>query len=185
MWINNHLWVVDQCVCANPSGNHCTEPPCYSYIWHWDTFKTAQYLGREKIGVEWIQGAGVGKNAKMMELDHFIMWSHHAWTDPKSGRIVRMWKSFNGLQNYDPEAWTDSIEDPETIFAAPPAKCKKGGAKVRIHCGDDGNYDGKTIEGQAHIDALAAVANKVGNVEGLTHDQIHKHYTEALEAIRR
>ena len=181
MWINNHLWVVDQCVCANPSGNHCTEPPCYSYIWHWDTFKTAQYLvgarysrccllcsclslrsnrrtsrpralchfqsrsvvcprvlfqaadllcctsinlheshssfpssissilcssrilsyqasgqpsssvlrqqlkltgslctacskaivlrqGREKIGVEWIQGAGVGKNAKMMEL---------------------------------------------------------------------------------------------------------------------
>ena len=88
-------------------------------------------------------------------------------------------------QNYDPEAWTDSIEDPETIFAAPPAKCKKGGAKVRIHCGDDGNYDGKTIEGQEHIDALAAVANKVGNVEGLTHDQIHKHYTEALEVIRR
>merc|ERR1712176_1466422 len=22
MWIQNHLWVVDQCICANPSGNH-------------------------------------------------------------------------------------------------------------------------------------------------------------------
>jgi hypothetical protein len=184
MWINNHLWVVDQCVCANPSGNHCTDPPCYSYIWHWDTFRTAQYLGREKIGVEWIQGAGVGKNAKMMELDHFIMWSHHAWTDPMSGRIVRMWKSFNGLQNYDPEAWTDSIDDPDTIFAAPPAKCKKGGAKVRIHCDDDGNYDGKTVEGQEHIDALAAVAKKIDNVEGLTHDEIHGHYTEALNILQ-
>ena len=98
MWIQNHLWVVDQCVCANPSGNHCTNPPCFSYVWHWDTFKTAQYLGRERIGVEWIQNAGVGKNGKVMELDHFIMWSHHGWTDPKSGRIVRMWKPFNGLQ---------------------------------------------------------------------------------------
>ena len=70
----------------------------YSYAWHWDTFATAQYLGREKIGVEWIQNAGVGKNAKTWELDHFIMWSHHAWTDPKTKKIVRMWKSFNGLQ---------------------------------------------------------------------------------------
>ena len=61
MWIVNHLWAVDQCVCANPSGNHCTNPPCYSYVWHYDTFKTAQYLGREEIGVEWLNNAGVGE----------------------------------------------------------------------------------------------------------------------------
>merc|ERR1712008_168670 len=84
--------------CASPSGNHCTNPPCKNYVWHWDTFKTAQYLGREHIGVEWIQNHGTGKSSKMMDLDHFIMWSHHVWTDPISRRPVRMWKPFNGLQ---------------------------------------------------------------------------------------
>merc|ERR1712216_646365 len=122
MWIQNHLWTVDQCVCSNPSGNHCTKPPCQSYVWNWDTFRTAQYLGRERIGVEWIQDHGVGESAKMMELDHFIMWSPPAWTDPVSRRIVRMWKPFNGLQNYDPDAWVDSVEDPSALDA-PPAKC--------------------------------------------------------------
>jgi len=179
MWIINHLWVVDQCVCANPSGNHCTKPPCYSYIWHWDTFKTAQYLGRENIGVEWIQNAGVGKNAKTWELDHFIMWSHHAWTDPKSGKIVRMWKSFNGLQNYDPEAWSMTV-DP-SVFDSPPAKCKKGGAKVRIHCGDDGNYDGKTVEGMEHITALAQIAANAG--DAVTHEKLKAQYNEAMLKI--
>jgi len=178
MWIRNHLWVVDQCVCANPSGNHCTdEKPCKSYVWHWDTFKTAQYLGRENIGVEWLNHAGVGKNAKMMELDHFIMWSHHAWTDPKTGRIVRMWKPFNGLQNYDPAAWTDNITDP-SIFESPPAECKKGGAKIRIHCGDDGNYDGKTVEGLEHIRALADVALKAKDFHTL--DMIKEQYDSIM-----
>jgi hypothetical protein len=154
MWIQNHLWAVDQCVCANPSGNHCTNPPCKSYVWNWNTFETAQYLGRERIGVEWIQNSGIGNSSKMMELDHFIMWSHHAWTDPVSKRIVRMWKPFNGLQNYDPEAWIDSVEDP-SVFDVPPAKCKKGGAKIRIHCTDDGWYDGgKKKEGMEYLDAL-------------------------------
>merc|ERR1712216_197802 len=146
-----------------------------------DTFRTAQYLGREKIGVEWIQGAGVGKNAKMMELDHFIMWSHHAWTDPKSGRIVRMWKPFNGLQNYDPRAWTDAIED-QSVFASPPAQCKKGGAKVRIHCDDNGNFDGKTVEGTEHIDALADIARKAKSAHTL--DMIRATYEATIQAKR-
>eukprot|EP00448_Togula_jolla_P027507 CAMPEP_0170650442 /NCGR_PEP_ID=MMETSP0224-20130122/45805_1 /TAXON_ID=285029 /ORGANISM="Togula jolla, Strain CCCM 725" /LENGTH=542 /DNA_ID=CAMNT_0010982105 /DNA_START=66 /DNA_END=1694 /DNA_ORIENTATION=+ len=153
MWIQNHLWVVDQCICANPSGNHCTKPPCKTYVWHWDTFKTAQYLGREKIGVEWIQNHGTGASAKQMELDHFILWTHHVWTDPISRRPVRMWKPFNGLQCYDPEAWTDAPPDP-SVFESPPAMCKKGGAKVRIHCDDDGNYDPGISEGLEHLDAL-------------------------------
>jgi len=161
MWIQNHLWVVDQCICANPSGNHCETPPCKAYVHHWDTFKTAQYLGREKIGAEWIQNHGTGKSSKIMELDHFILWSHHVWTDPVSRRLVRAWKPFNGLQIYDPEAWTDSVEDP-SVFEAPPAKCKKGGAPIRINCDDDGNYHPKKSEGVEHVEALVAMALSEG-----------------------
>jgi len=179
MWIVNHLWAVDQCVCANPSGNHCTNPPCYSYVWHYDTFKTAQYLGREEIGVEWLNNAGVGKNAKPMVLDHFIMWSHHAWTDPISGRIVRMWKPFNGLQNYDTAAWTDDV-DP-SVFDSPPAKCKKGGAKIRINCDDDGNYHPKKTEGLQHLAALEEVARAAE--DEMTLEEIRAQY-EAIMALK-
>merc|ERR1712113_157922 len=154
MWIQNHLWVVDQCICANPSGNHCTNPPCKAYVHHWDTFSSAQYLGRERIRVEWIQDHGTGIYGKPMELDHFILWSHHVWTDPVSRRIVRAWKPFNGLQVYDPEAWVDSIENPDTLFEYPPPKCKKGGAKIRINCDDDGNYHPKKSEGLEVLDAM-------------------------------
>merc|ERR1711862_434550 len=73
MWVVNNINAkVDQCVCTNPSGNHCENPPCKSYIHRYDTFKTAQHLGREKIGVEWIQNHGTGTSGKMMELHHFI-----------------------------------------------------------------------------------------------------------------
>merc|ERR1712083_740123 len=160
MWIVNNLAGAGnfQCVCTNPSGQHCTNhKPCYSYVWHWDTFKTAQYLGREKIGVEWIQDHGVANASKIMELDHFILWSHHVWTDPVSKRLVRAWKPFNGLQVYDPEAWIDSVEDP-SVFDAPPAKCKKGGAPIRIHCNDDGTYHPTKSEGTEHLDRLFTMA---------------------------
>jgi len=153
MWVQNHLWAVDQCICTNPSGNHCTTPPCKSYVWNWDTFKSAQYLGRERIGAEWIQNHGTGEASKMMDLDHFIMWSHHVWTDPVSRRPLRMWKPFNGLQVYDPEAWSEDIEDP-SVFEAPPKMCKKGGAKVRIHCDDDGHYKEGQHEGLEHLQSL-------------------------------
>jgi len=154
MWIQNHLWAVDQCICANPSGNHCTNPPCHAYIHRYDTFETAQHLGREKIGVEWIQDHGTGKSGKIMELDHFILWSHHVWTDPVSRRLVRAWKPFNGLQVYDPEAWVDSIENPDELFQAPPPKCKKGGSPIRIHCDDDGHYHPGKSEGLEILEDL-------------------------------
>merc|ERR1712070_561519 len=73
------------------------------------------------------------------------MWTHHIWTDPKSRRLVRAWKPFNGLRVYDPEAWEDDIED-ESVFDIPPAICKEPSDPTlpiwRIHCDDDGNYDG-------------------------------------------
>jgi hypothetical protein len=165
MWIQNHLWVVDQCICSNPSGNHCEKPPCKSYVHRWNTFETAQHLGREKIGVEWIQNHGTGKASKVMELDHFILWAHHVWTDPVSRRLVRAWKPFNGLQVYDPEAWVDKVEDP-SVFDAPPAKCKKGGAPIRIHCNDDGTYHPAKTEGLEILNALVEMAMKKGP-EGL------------------
>eukprot|EP00929_Paragymnodinium_shiwhaense_P021486 TRINITY_DN14005_c0_g1_i1.p1 TRINITY_DN14005_c0_g1~~TRINITY_DN14005_c0_g1_i1.p1 ORF type:complete len:545 (+),score=134.96 TRINITY_DN14005_c0_g1_i1:59-1693(+) len=164
MWIQNHLWAVDQCVCADPSGNHCSNPPCHTYIHRYDTFKTAQYLGREKINVEWIQDHGTGKFGKPMELDHFILWSHHVWTDPVSRRLVRAWKPFNGLQVYDPEAWTDSIEDPDTVFQAPPPKCKKGGAKIRIHCDDDGHYHPGKSEGMELLEEMMAKYSSLAEI---------------------
>jgi len=154
MWIQNDLWGVKQCICADPSGSHCENPPCHTYIHHWDTFRTAQYLGREKLRVEWIQNHGTGKSGKEMELDHFILWSHHVWTDPVSRKIVRAWKPFNGLQVYDPEAWTESIEDPDTLFENPPAACKKGGAPARIHCDDEGHYHKGKSEGVHLLDAM-------------------------------
>jgi len=151
MWIVNDIAGAGnmQCVCTNPSGEHCTswlkhKIPCYSYVWNWDTFASAQYLGRERLGVEWIQDHGVGNSSKMMDLDHFILWSHHIWTDPVSRRLIRAWKPFNGLQVYDPEAWIDDVED-ESVFDVPPAICKKpppGKEVWRIHCDDDGNYNG-------------------------------------------
>jgi len=174
MWVMNHLWVVDQCICTNPSGNHCENPPCKAYLHHWDTFKTAQYLGREKIGAEWIQHHGTGKSAKIMELDHFILWSHHVWTDPVSRRLVRAWKPFNGLQLYDPETWTDAVEDP-SVFDSPPALCKKGGAPIRIKCSDDGYYHPKAPnEGEEILAELVQVALREGP-EGLPK------YAEALK----
>jgi len=89
-----------------------------------------------------------------MELDHFILWSHHVWTDPVSKRLVRAWKPFNGLQVYDPEAWTDFIENPDQLFEAPPAKCKKGGAPIRIHCDDDGNFHPTQSEGAELLEVV-------------------------------
>lgn len=170
MWITQNIWGVDQCVCANPAGDHCTKPPCKSYVWHWDTFKDAQYLGRERIGAEWIQHHGTGTSSKMMELDHFILWTHHIWTDPASRYIVRAWKPFNGLQLYDPEAWEQDITD-EDVFHAPPEMCKKGGATVRIHCDDNGFWDGKRSEGEevllAMLDSVARQASAAATAEAI------------------
>lgn len=170
MWIMNKIGVlpfgvhVNQCICADPSGNHCTNPPCHTYIHRYDTFETAQYLGRERINAEWIQNHGTGVSGKPMELDHFILWSHHVWTDPVSRRLVRAWKPFNGLQLYDPEAWTDSIVgDADQLFEAPPSFCTKhGDAQVRINCDDDGNYAPGNSEGLELLEEalFQAVAGK-------------------------
>jgi len=152
MWIINKLWAgIEQCICTDPGRNHCTQAPnCSSYVWHYNFAETAQYLGRERIGVEWL-----GE----MDLDHFIIWAHHIWTDPKSGRLVREWKPWNGLQIYDPSGWKDTVEDP-SVFNVPPAACKKGGAQFRINCDDEGNFRPKDTGDEARFaEYLRSVAS--------------------------
>ena len=127
--------VGDQRIGTDPSDNHGTNPPYTAFAHHLDTFKTAQYLGREHIGVEVIQDHGAGKSGKMMGLDHFILWSRYVWTDPVSRRSVRPWKPSNGWQYYDPGAWVDEVAD-ASVSGQPPPKCKKGGAKTRFNCDD-------------------------------------------------
>merc|ERR1712054_679022 len=81
------------------------------------------------------------------------------------GRLVRAWKPFNGLQVYDPDAWVDEVKDP-SVFDAPPAKCKKGGAPIRINCNDDGTYHPKASEGLEILEKLLELAISKGP-EGL------------------
>jgi len=58
------------------------------------------------------------------------------------------------------------VEDP-SVMDAPPAKCKKGGAKIRIHCNDDGTYHPTKTEGTEYLDALLEMAITKGP-EGLS-----------------
>jgi len=48
------------------------------------------------------------------------------------------------------------------VFEAPPAKCKKGGAKIRINCDDNGNYHPNKSEGLEILDALFMMAVQKG-----------------------
>jgi len=54
-------------------------------------------------------------------------------------------EAFQWIAGVDPEAWVDDVED-ASVFDIPPAICKlptDPDAEVwRIHCDDDGNYDG-------------------------------------------
>jgi hypothetical protein len=141
MWIVNNLYGVEQCICTDPGKSIPTK--CYPS--RYDFASKATYLGREKLHVEYLW--------KDMVLDHWNTWAHHIWTDPVTQRIVRMWKPWNGLQVYSPDAWKDSVEDP-TIFDVPPPQCKKGGAKIRITCDDDGTYHPKKHEGKETLENL-------------------------------
>jgi len=107
------------------------------------------YVATEKIGVEY----GVGE----MELDHWAFGPHHAWTDPSTGLIVRMWQPFNGLQIFEPGNWKEGsafedavhkhlfktshlFEQLATDGSKAPDWCTKSAPinTFRIKCGDDG-----------------------------------------------
>jgi len=97
MWIVNRLvGLVNQCICTEPrEGGDASTPAVYPLQFNW--VDNLVYISTEKIGVEY----GVGD----MELDHWGFGPHHAWTDPSTGLIVRMWQPFNGLQIFEPGSW--------------------------------------------------------------------------------
>merc|ERR1712216_894958 len=136
--MGNNLWGVEQCICTDPGKSIPTK--CYPS--RYDFASKATYLGREKLHVEYMW--------KDMVLDHWNTWAHHIWTDPETKNIVRMWKPWSGLQIFPPEAWKASVED-NSVFEVPPPQCKKGGAKVRITCDDDGHYQPKNESEMAAV----------------------------------
>lgn len=132
-WVVNHLpWYaagVHQCICTQIyQGGDRSQPPDYPIQFNWTNHLS--FVGRERIDVEY----GVGNHT----LDHWAFGPHHVWTAPESGYIIRMWQPFNGLQVFPSGNGNETID--ETLFDdIPPALCKKkGGAAIRIKCGDDG-----------------------------------------------
>jgi len=144
MWIVNDLVVTEQCVCANPGVRFGEK----IYPIHYDFMTTgSKYLGREKIAVEWLQPdqrAGSEGNDGLYLVDHWVKGPHHIWVDVIGGYVIRFWQPWNGLQSFDPARWfvgdeARSNADNSDPYFTPPVKCKKDGARMRIHCDDDGN----------------------------------------------
>ena len=132
MWIINKFpWYaagVHQCICTQPrEGGDARNAPVYPIQYNWT--QQMFYVGREKLVVEYI-------NAELV-LDHWAFGPHHVWSEPATGKALRMWQPFNGLQVF-PNGTGYSDVDESLFEEIPPALCKKGGATFRIKCGDDG-----------------------------------------------
>merc|ERR1711871_1420950 len=133
-WVVNHFpWYalgIHQCICTEAhEGADATQPGVYPVQYNWT--QQMFYIGREIIDVEY----GVGNTT----LDHWAFGPHHVWAVPETGKALRMWQPFNGLQVF-PNG-TDSLVgyDGSVFDDIPPALCKKeGGAAFRIDCTDDG-----------------------------------------------
>lgn len=138
MWIVNHLplWVT-QTICTEPrEGGDQSKPAVGPVQYNW--VDNLFFVSTETLGVEY----GVGS----MTLDHWAFGPHHAWTDPATGLIVRMWQPFNGLQIFTPGNWKEEITADGQKYldelaadgkTAPKAAMPKG-STFRIKCGDDG-----------------------------------------------
>jgi len=133
-WVINHFpWYalgVHQCICTMAhEGADPSQPGVYPVQYNWT--QQMFYIGRESINVEY----GVGTKT----LDHWAFGPHHVWSVPETGKAIRMWQPFNGLQVF--ENGTDSTTglDPSVFADIPPALCTKAdGALFRIKCTDDG-----------------------------------------------
>jgi len=130
-WVVNHLpWYaggVHQCVCTDIKEGGAGDAVYYPVQYNW--VDKLQYVGREIIGVEYI-------NIER-ELDHWAFGPHHLWSEPDTGNIIRMWQPFNGLQVY-PGGVPQGTVDPRLFEDIPPELCKAGGAIWRIGCDDEG-----------------------------------------------
>jgi hypothetical protein len=146
MWIVNHLpLTVTQTICTEPrEGGDQTKPAVNAVQYNW--VDNLFFVATETLDVEY----GVGS----MELDHWAFGPHHAWTDPASGLIVRMWQPFNGLQIFTPGNWKTEITPEGQGYLAElaadgktaPKAAMPGGSTFRIKCGADGFHKNDTAE---------------------------------------
>merc|ERR1711988_79571 len=135
-WVVNRFpWYalgVHQCICTQAhEGADPSKPGVYPVQYNWT--EQMFFVGRENIGIEYM-----AEGTKMV-LDHWAFGPHHVWSVPATGKTVRMWQPFNGLQVFTNGTDDDSKLDPHVFDDIPPALCKKkGGATFRIKCTDDG-----------------------------------------------
>jgi len=149
-----NLWIINkfpwyaagthQCICTNVhQGSDPTSAFLYPIQYNWT--QQMYYMGREKIGVEYMN--------KEMILDHWAYGPHHVWSMPDTGKTVRMWQPYNGLEVF-PEGTENATAVDSSKFAdLPPTLCKKGGAIFRIGCDDGGLPKPKDATAELH-DAL-------------------------------
>lgn len=132
--VNKFPWYLGgftQCICTTAKEGG-VGAPVYPLMYNWTD--NLSFIGREKLDVEYIWKKGV-------VLDHWGYGPHHIWSEPETGKLIRMWQPFNGLQVF-PEGTSISYVDPSNFTNLPPPECKKGGALMRIKCTDDGYPQG-------------------------------------------
>jgi hypothetical protein len=129
MWIISDYSIFKQCICIDPGRryNITIYPVNPKFL-----KEGSRYIGREKLGIEYLWQERI--------VDHWVKGPHHVWVDVATGKIIRMWQPWNGLEVFDPEKWVLSA-DPN-VFITPPELCKKKGffSSFRVGCDDDGNY---------------------------------------------
>lgn len=149
MWIQNELIIGSQCICTDPGQkiNETVYPVQNDFM-----REKSVFLGREAIAVEYIW--------QTLELDHWVKGPHHIWAEPETGRIVRMWQPWNGLEVLDPTKWELTVDS--SLFDQPPKGCMKGGDKMRIKCADNGYPKGSP---QAKMEVTSQVQAEQEQVE--------------------
>merc|ERR1719277_1188299 len=168
MWIMNELpFGITQTVCTAPrEGGDKSKPPVAPLQFNWT--KNLRFLGRERLAVEY----GVGTQT----LDHWIFGPHHAWTNPQTGIIVRMWQPFNGLQIFPPGTWQEGTDSSLFSELKPdgsqsPAAAKPGGATFQIKCREDGFSEDAADPMRADdTDALELASLPVGHRQSSPQD---------------
>merc|ERR1711871_667062 len=73
----------------------------------------AELIGREELEIEFL-----AESENWLVVDHWVKGPHHVWVSVETGRVVRMWQPFNGLEVFDPIGWEIPFDD-ESIFDLP------------------------------------------------------------------
>lgn len=110
------------CICVSPRengvGNKLTGPLKYDFA------HDAVLIGREKIGLEGLDTTVVA--------DHWNKGPHHFWISVETGRMVRGWQPWNGLNIYKPGTWRIGNVDKEMFDV--PKQCYEGYLHRNISC---------------------------------------------------